>query len=230
MSGAPAMRRPYEKVKRPGGGRWGRVEGVPLSVYYELDDLRVQVEGLATLAGANRKTLYDLLDINDAADAADALVPASTTVGIPGELSGKKFVELRGQTLTLIPRDTTHSDPAKTKNLNIAVQSRIDEARFSINVKPPNTNSNGGTFNFWQGTPLIGGGTPTYTKVYDRVFAGGLNEETWVGIPLSEFSFPRLKWFDVGTIFYGEWIAGGGYDVNLTVELTFLQKRIYLIP
>ena len=51
---SPKLRRAYEKRAPLEGGRRGRRSDVPLDVYYELDDLFNQVDGLRQIVGVDR--------------------------------------------------------------------------------------------------------------------------------------------------------------------------------
>ena len=44
---SPTLRTAYEKRSLLGGTRWGRRSDVPLEIYYELDNLHKQVDGLS---------------------------------------------------------------------------------------------------------------------------------------------------------------------------------------
>lgn len=60
------IRRAYEK-ERSGAGvfRRGRVAGVPVELYHELDNLFRQIEGLRILAGANASAVLQALNAGD---------------------------------------------------------------------------------------------------------------------------------------------------------------------
>lgn len=51
------LRRAYEKRGLVAGGRRGRVEGVPLGVYYDIDEAFRQIKALAAIQGADRAAL-----------------------------------------------------------------------------------------------------------------------------------------------------------------------------
>jgi hypothetical protein len=228
VSSAPAVRRAYEKRRRPGGGRWGRVEGVPLTVYYELDDLRAQLTGLSSLIGTTRQDLYALTRVGPGV-IEDGMEPVSLRPGIPESLRGRTFIQVREQTRGLIPSaEGAYATNAFTVPYSLVRESRIVRFRALPVIDPAGTD-----FPYVTGilrfirmdrpSPLVS--LRDAEVLHAEVVT--LNDQVWYEVPYPQFS--KLKWYDQGTTFRGQFDPDAGTNTAILFEITVLQKEPYLI-
>ncbi len=140
------IRSSYEKLRRPGSGRYGREEEVPLSVYHMVEDLYTQLDALRTLEGATRATLYYLADklADDAGSATDLpavddapVLPPVTTP--PSGSENPPFTQQK-RAVYVFPADAPGAgDATDTARVNIAFPFRVIEFYLGMQMSAANT-------------------------------------------------------------------------------------------
>jgi hypothetical protein len=233
VSGAPAVRRAPEKRRRPSGGRWGRVEGVPLSVYYELDDLRTQIDGLSTLAGMNRQELYALLDLKDA-KTVEELQEAQQVTGVSAVLKGKRLIEATERTRLAVPIHADYQSTSWTYPIVFGRESQIQGVEFALGVDPA-----GGDYPYSIGAfslqQLLPNPNPALGLTFQTVvgpvdfLAPGVREGQWENVSLGDAPWPSTKWFEPGVQFQGVFVQSSSSNALISMRMRIVEKRILVI-